>query len=142
MLSKRSHYSLTLVELLVTVIIVAILVSLGVGQYVKIIPKAKAAKAKHTLALISEAAKMYRMDAGFYRSVAAGAVEAAIGSGVTGMNLAAVDNDADFDYSVTAGAGSNIISADNPAVIGSCAVNTSIEYDLDSGAINVPPCYE
>ena len=139
MLSKRSHYSFTLVELLIAIVIIGILVSLGIMQYRKVIPKAKASKAKHALALIAEAEKMYRVDYGVYWPVVAGAVEATIGSGVTGMNLAAVDNDIDFTYSVNA---ADVISANNPAAIGACAAGTPITYDLLTGVITVPGCYE
>ena len=107
-------------------------------QYRKIIPKTKASKAKHVLSLIAEAEKMYSADYGVYWPVAAGAVEATIGATVTGMNLAAVDNDTDFAYSVAA----NVISASNSVAIGACAANTPITYNLSTGVTNVPACYE
>ena len=133
--------SFTLIELLITVIIVGVLAGLGVSYYINVMAKSRASKARHALALIAEAEKMYRIDYGVYCAVAADAVEVTIGTTVTGMNLAAVDNDTDFTYSVTVGVGNNIISANNPAVIGTCPVNTPIAYNLDTGAISVPGCY-
>lgn len=139
MLSKRSHYSLTLIELLIVIIIVGILAGLGVGFYVNVVVKSKAAKAKHALTLIAEAEKMYKVDYGVYYPIVAGAIEATIGSAVTGMNLATVDHDADFTYSVDS---SNVISANNPIAIGACPANTPITYDLSTGVLNLPACYE
>ncbi len=140
---KRENYrkrpSATLVELLLMLIIISVLASIGVSYYVNIIPKTKAAKARHAIALIAEAEKMYRMDKGVYWPAAAGAVNAAIGTAVTGMNLAAVDNDTDFDYSVT---GTGRIRAINPGAIGRCAAGTQIRFETSTGVLTVPACYK
>ncbi len=138
MLSKRNHYSFTLVELLITVIIVGILAGIGISYYVNIVPKAKAAKAKHAITLITEAEKMHRLDAGSYRAVPPGTINGRIGAGVTGMNLAALDNDTDFNYSVTA---AGRIKAINPVAIGGCAAGTEIRFEISTGVLTVPSCY-
>ena len=140
MLSKRNHYSFTFVELIIGIVILAILAAVGIGQYRKTVPKIKAGKAKHALALIAEAEKMYEMDQGFYPVIPATAVDATVGINATGMNLAAVDNDSDFQYSANA---AGIISASNIVAIGTCPVGTpNFTYDLATGEINVPACYE
>ena len=139
-LKKQNRYkSFTLVELLIVVIIVGILSSLGVGYYHKVVVKAKVGKAKHAIVLVAKAENIYSLNNDAYIAVAAGAVEATIGTAVTGINLSAVDNDTDFTYSVTA---AGVVSASNPAAIGSCAAGTPITFDIPTGVINVPACYE
>jgi len=129
----------TLGELLIVVIIVGILAGLGVTYYRKVVVKAKAVKVKHAIALIAEAEKMYKIDRGYYLTVAAGAVEAKIGTAVTGINLAVVDNDTDFIYSVT---GAGLISGSNTKVIGTCGVGSAITLNLPTDAWNIPACYK
>jgi len=130
----------TLLELLVVTIIVSILAALGIVQYRRNMPKAKASKSKNALSLISEAEKMYQVVYGqFYRVLVSETIDGEIGTGATGMNLAAVDNDTDFEYSVSV---AGLISANNPATIGACDANTPITYNLADGVIIVPSCYK
>lgn len=139
-LKKQNRYkSFTLVELLIVIIIISVLASVGVGHYRKGVVKAKAGRAKHAIALIVEAEKIYKIDRGYYLTVVADAGEATIGTAVTGMNLAIVDNDTDFTYSVTA---AGVVSASNTAAIGSCTAGTQITFDLFTNVVNVPACYE
>ncbi len=136
---NRKRLTFTILELIIAVIIVGILATLGKVTYHKVAVKAKAGKAKHAIALIAEAEKMYKVDYGSYWVVAADAVEATIGTAVSGMNLDVVDNDTLFTYSVTAG---GQIRASNTTAIGSCPAGTLITSDIATGVINVPACYE
>jgi len=139
-LKKQNRYkSFTLVELLIVVVIIGILGGLGVTNYRKVVVKAKAGKARHAVSLIADAEKIYRVDNGSYVAVAADTVDATVGTDVTGINLAAVDNDSDFNYSVTA---AGLIRADNPAPIGACAANTTISLNLVTGVWDIPGCYQ
>jgi len=137
--NSRRRLAFTILELMITVIIVGILAFLGRVSYHKVVVKTKTGKAKHAIALIAEAEKMYKVDNGFYLPVVADAVEATIGTAVTGMNLAVVDNDTIFTYSATA---AGVVRASNTVVIGSCPVGTLITFDISTGAIDIPACYE
>lgn len=128
----------TLVELLIVVIIVGILAGLGVIHYRKVVAKAKASKAKHAIALVAKAETIYSLNNDAYIVVSAGAVEATIGTAVTGMNLAVVDNDTDFTYSVT---GAGLISGSNTKAIGTCGAGSAITLDLPTGVWIIPACY-
>jgi len=134
-----SRLAITLGELLIVVIVIAIIAALAVANYRKAANKAKVSKAKHAISLIAEAEKMYKIDRGYYLTVAADAVEATIGTAVTGLNLAVVDNDTYFTYSVT---DADVISGSNTKVIGSCGVGSTITLDLPTGVWNVPGCYK
>lgn len=137
---QNRHKSFTLIELLIVVIIIGILAGLGVIQYSKVVVKAKAGKAKHAISLIAEAEKIYRIDNVTYRSIAAGqSVNGRVGANETGINLAAIDNDTDFNYTVTA---AGLIQARNPVAIGGCAPNRTISLDLVTGLWNINGCYE
>jgi len=121
------------------VIIMGILATLGKVAYHKVVVKAKAGKAKHAIALIAEAEKMYMVDYGVYWEVGADAVEATIGTAVSGMKLEVVDNDTLFTYSVTAG---GEIRAINTTAIGKCPAGTVITSDIATGVTVVPACYK
>jgi len=139
-LKKQNRYkSFTLVELIIVVVIVGILSGLGVIYYRKVVVRTKAAKAKHALALAAKAESIYKLNNGAYIAVASGAVEATIGTAVTGINLAVLDNDTDFTYSVTA---AGVVRARNTAAIGSCAAGTRITFNIPTGVVNVPACYK
>jgi len=136
---QRNRVCFTLVELVIVACIVGMVASLGVVYYRKVGVMAKASKAKHAITLVAKAESIYKVNNGVYRVVAADAVEATIGTAVTGINLAAVDNDTDFTYSVT---GAGLISGSNTKVIGSCGVGSTITLDLPTGVWNVPACYK
>lgn len=135
----QRHLAFTFVELVIVAVIVSSLGGVAVNHYIKTMPKTRAAKAKHVLALIAEAEKMYKIDKGSYVPVGAGNINAAIGAMVTGINLADVDNANDFVYSVT---GANLIEANNLITIGSCSPGSIISFNLSTGVLTVPPCYE
>jgi type IV pilus assembly protein PilE len=88
----------TLIELIVVVIVIAILASFAVPQYITSIERAKKAKAENALGIIAQAEKMYRAENDVYVNFADGAADATLGSYV---ELDEVDNDTDWDYQVT-----------------------------------------
>jgi len=136
---QRNRVCFTLVELVIVACIVGMVASLGVVYYQRVGVMAKASKAKHAITLVAKAESIYKVNNGVYRVVAADAVEATIGTAVTGINLAAVDNDTDFTYSVT---GAGLISGSNTKVIGSCVVGSTITLDLPTGVWSIPGCYK
>ncbi|MCF7874251.1 MAG: prepilin-type N-terminal cleavage/methylation domain-containing protein [Candidatus Omnitrophica bacterium] len=88
----------TLIELIVVVIVIAILASFAVPQYITSIERAKKAKAENALGIIAQAEKMYRAENDTYVNFASGAADATLGSYV---ELDEVDNDTDWNYQVT-----------------------------------------
>jgi prepilin-type N-terminal cleavage/methylation domain-containing protein len=92
----------TLIELIVVVIVIGILATLAVPQYLSAVERAKGGKGRNALALVSRAEKMYRADHDTYVAVADGAFNAGLGSYV---ELNELDVDTDWDYTVTIGGG-------------------------------------
>ena len=88
----------TLLELLIVVIIIGILATFAIPQYLKAVERAKGSKARHNMSLISEAEKMYRADNDTY--LAAGDTP-----GTTDLNdyveLLDVDADDDWNYAIS-----------------------------------------
>ena len=140
---QRNRVGFTLLELVIVSVIIAILASLGVASYRKVIVKAKAAKAKHAIRLIAEAEKIWQLDNGSYAAVASGSVDATIGTNKTGINLAVVDNDTNFNYSVIGvGPGTGTVCAVNSVVIGACGMGKAITLDLSTGKWVTDNCYD
>jgi len=135
---QNGRVCLTIIELVIVVIIVSILSGVVVTQYGKSVVRAKASKARFAVALVAKAESIYKLNNDVYIAVAADAVEATIGTAVTGINLAAVDNDTDFNYSATVG---GVISGNNPSAIGNCIANSAITLDLSTGVWVIPACY-
>ncbi|MCF7893300.1 MAG: prepilin-type N-terminal cleavage/methylation domain-containing protein [Candidatus Omnitrophica bacterium] len=112
----------TLIELIVVVIVVAILASFAVPQYITSIERAKKAKAENALSIIAQAEKMYRAENDTYIDVADGTFDATLGSFV---ELDEIDNDTDWDYAVT-GATTTAFTATATRKSGSQSGNTVI----------------
>ena len=137
---QKNRVCFTLMELMIVVVIIAILSALGLSFYRNTITKSKGAKAQNAISLIIEAEKLFRIDNGVYVSYGYNQTNATIGTAVTGMNLAAVDNDTDFRYRVT---GADWIRARPRRQIGTCpAANAGeIRYRLSTETWTVPACY-
>lgn len=90
--------SFTLLELLIVVIVIAVLASLATPQYIKAVERAKAGKAKHALALIAKAEKMYRGENDVYTNINDGNFFTTLGDWV---ELPEIDADIDWDYQVS-----------------------------------------
>jgi type IV pilus assembly protein PilE len=88
----------TLLELLIVVIVISVLASFAVPQYLTAVERAKGAKAQNALGLISQAEKMYRAENDVYINFAAGAADGTLGDYI---ELTEVDNDQDWTYTVT-----------------------------------------
>ena len=92
----------TLIELLIVVIVVAILATFAVPQYLKVVEKTKGAKATHNGSLITSAEKMYRAELDIYLDVANdGFAASALNNFV---EMAEIDADTDWTYDVTGAA--------------------------------------
>ena len=122
----------TLIELLIVVIVVAILATFAVPQYLKVVEKTKGAKAKHNGTLITQAEKMYRAEMDIYLDVAND------GFAASGLNdfieLVEVDADTDWTYDVTGSAASafllTMVRVDGPNA------TESITIDQDGAMVD------
>jgi len=118
---KRSGF--TLIELIVVVIVIGILATLAIPQYLRATERAKSAKARHALGVIAQAEKLFRADStdGQYTlcaGTAAGCGAATsiggfveltdiVGTGVAGTG----DRDWSYDVAAVAGAGTPTFTA-------------------------------
>ncbi len=66
----------TLIELIVVVIVIGILATVAVPQYLSATERAKSAKARHALGLVSQAEKLYRADISTYVTAAGATINA------------------------------------------------------------------
>ena len=96
----------TLLELLIVVIIVGILASIAIPQFLNAVEKGRVAKAKNALGLIAHAAKMYRAENDTYEELdgvesdgTGTALNDALGNFI---ELTAVDKDLDWTYGIEA----------------------------------------
>lgn len=97
MYTKRGF---TLAELTVVIVIVGILVTLGISQYIPSRERALGNEAKANLKLIAAAEKIYRMEVGsYYPSSGSESTIANINT-----NLKLFLTEANWDYSITGGA--------------------------------------
>jgi prepilin-type N-terminal cleavage/methylation domain-containing protein len=131
----------TLIELLIVVIVIAILATFAIPQYMKAVERAKVSKAAHHLGLISQAEKMYRADLDEYPDVSDGDFGTTFEDYV---ELNEIDNDMDWSYSVTGSGDGSTFTATADRSAGPYAgqaleVNEMGEWDgSDHGLFRIP----
>ena len=117
----------TLIELLIVVIVVAILATFAVPQYLKVVEKTKGAKATHNGSLITQAEKMHRAELDTYIDAANdGFAASALNDFV---EMVEIDADTDWTYDVT-GSGAAVFTLTMARVSGPNAAET-ITVDQD-----------
>ena len=87
----------TLIELIVVVVVIGILATIAVPQYLKATERAKGGKGKVAIALIAQGEKQYRTEMDNYVAVSAKAANAGLGNYI---DLTGVDIDSDWNYAV------------------------------------------
>jgi prepilin-type N-terminal cleavage/methylation domain-containing protein len=98
---KMGSKGFTLIELIVVVIVIGVLATIAVPQYMSAVERAKGGKAKNALGLISRAEKMYKAQNDVYVVFAAASPGNANATLGTFIELTEVDNDSDWTYGVT-----------------------------------------
>jgi prepilin-type N-terminal cleavage/methylation domain-containing protein len=91
----------TLIELIVVVIIISILATLAIPQYIAATERAKSAKARHAIGLIAQAEKLYRAGNDTYINIITKA-DLTISPGLSDyVELSDITKDNDWNYAVT-----------------------------------------
>ena len=111
---KKSGF--TLIELIVVVIIIGILATMAVPQYLKVTERAKSSKARHALGILAQAQKLFRADSaqGIYStcsSIATCNVPAELGGFVELDSIDLIDWTYTIAATNTAGAPTFILTA-------------------------------
>lgn len=128
---RRSQQGFTLLELLMVVIIIAILASLALPQYLRTVAKARRAEALQVLATIRAAELRYKAEHGLYTNNASGELDLEYAGDL-------------FDADDTTGTGSWEFSIDPdpaaPTVTATGKANTTVsncveEMDVDTGSL-------
>jgi len=100
----------TLIELLIVVIIIAILATFAIPQYLKAVERAKGSKARHNASIIASALKMCRAVADQYVTTAVTVAHTTACDNSNGVNfgnlgdyveMTDVDTDTDWQYATT-----------------------------------------
>lgn len=114
---KMGKKGFTLIELIVVVIVIGILATLAIPQYLKATEKAKGAKAKNALGLIAQAEKLYRADSDIYVTCNDGEFGPTF---IDYVELNELDTDSDWEYSVTEDNANNGFSASAKRTCNGC----------------------
>lgn len=97
---KRKVFGFTLIELIVVVIVIGILATMAIPQYLKATERALSAKAKNNLGLIAQAEKLYRAENDTY--VGAGSAAELSTNGLQNyVELNDINGDSKWTYVVT-----------------------------------------
>jgi len=117
----------TLIELIVVVIVIGILATIAIPQYLKATEKAKGSKAKNACALVAQAQKLARADGDLYLDAADGAMGATF---LDYVELDELDGDSDWSYATVSNNAANGFTVTATRTCGGC------QYDQQSITLN------